>query len=208
MIFMVMLPNIHLSRVISILVALYVAIPAAQADIYLSGDTEQEIHLSNIPPEGGYQVLIADSKADSITSSTPPSAAIVNMPFADAVWAAAQNAALDPSLLHAVIAAESGYNPKAVSPRGAQGLMQLMPATSRRFGLSDPYDPMQNVRAGASYLQELIQMFKGDLSLALAAYNAGPAAVMRFGSHIPPFKETRRYVPQVLKIYRELSHKP
>lgn len=185
------------------------ATPAA-ADIYVNGyDDAEEIRISNMPATEGDQVLISEPSPQPENASAEPVLATNtitgSLPFAAAVSAAAKQAALDPALLHAVITAESGHNPRAVSPCGAQGLMQLMPATSRRFGLSDPYDPVQNLRAGASYLRELKAMFKGDLSLMLAAYNAGPGAVLRFGSRIPPFEETRRYVPKVLGIYRALS---
>lgn len=128
------------------------------------------------------------------------------LPFNDAVVAAARLHGLEPALLHAVIAAESGHNPRATSPRGAQGLMQLMPATARLLSLSDPYNPGLNINAGAFYLRQLYDMFQGDLSLTLAAYNAGPGAVLRYGKRIPPFTETRRYVPAVMKIYHELSN--
>jgi soluble lytic murein transglycosylase-like protein len=104
-----------------------------------------------------------------------------------------------------VIAVESGFNSRALSKAGAVGLMQLMPATALRFGVSDPYDPLQNVRAGAQYLRFLIDRFGNDLSLALAAYNAGEQAVDRNGGQIPPYSETQAYVPRVLKIYRMLE---
>ncbi len=103
-----------------------------------------------------------------------------------------------PGLLHAVIAAESAYDPKALSARGAMGLMQLMPATARRFGARDAYAPRDNVRAGASYLKWLLAEFNGDLELTLAAYNAGEQAVHNAGRRIPPYPETRAYVPRVL----------
>jgi soluble lytic murein transglycosylase-like protein len=104
-----------------------------------------------------------------------------------------------------VIVVESGFNSRAVSKRGAVGLMQLMPATATRFGVSNPYDPKENIHAGAHYLKFLMDRFGQDLKLALAAYDAGEDAVDRSGGQIPPFEETMAYVPRVLKIYRMLT---
>lgn len=108
---------------------------------------------------------------------------------------------LDPSLVDAVVRAESGYDPDATSPAGAVGLMQLMPATARALGVLDPYDPAQNVDAGVRYLRGLLDRF-GDVGLALAAYNAGPGAVARYGG-IPPYAETRAYVVRVLSAWQK-----
>jgi soluble lytic murein transglycosylase-like protein len=119
---------------------------------------------------------------------------------------AATAASVEPNLLRAVIVVESGFNSRAVSKRGAMGLMQLMPATATRFGVSNPYDPLQNVHAGARYLKFLIDRFGQDVRLALAAYNAGEDAVDRNGGQIPPFSETMAYVPRVLKIYQMLRN--
>lgn len=107
---------------------------------------------------------------------------------------------VDPRLLHAVIQAESAYNPSAVSSAGAVGLMQLMPATAARFGVNDRYDPMQNLEGGTRYLKYLLQLFNSDLRLAVAAYNAGENAVMRNHNSIPPYAETRHYVSEVLSL--------
>lgn len=112
------------------------------------------------------------------------------------IRAAAEEASLDPALVAAVAAVESGFNPRAVSPAGAVGVMQLMPGTAAELGVSDPFDPAQNVRAGARYLRNLLDRF-GKLELALAAYNAGPGAVERYGG-IPPYRETVEYVKKVL----------
>lgn len=118
---------------------------------------------------------------------------------------AAVSAAVEANLLRAVIVVESGFNSRAVSHRGAVGLMQLMPATASRFGVSNPYDPKENVHGGARYLKFLIDRFGQNVRLALAAYNAGEDAVDRNGGQIPPYTETMAYVPKVLKIYRMLT---
>ncbi len=181
----------------------------AFAAIYIETGADEEISLSNMADHEQFDVLIADEQPDSpppevsSIANAPP----VSMPYSDAVLAASRESSLDPALLHAVIAAESRHNANAISPRGAMGLMQLMPTTARRFNVSNPRDPSQNIRAGAAYLRELQQMFKGDLRLALAAYNAGPGAVLRYGSRIPPFIETERYVPRVMQLYRQFSGK-
>jgi len=118
------------------------------------------------------------------------------------VLANARRYRLSPGLLHAVIRAESSYNPAAVSPAGAQGLMQLMPGTAARYGVSDSFDPMENVRGGAAYLRDLLDMFNQDLRLALAGYNAGEGAVLKHGRQIPPYAETQDYVRKVLDYFR------
>ena len=110
----------------------------------------------------------------------------------------ARETAVSPKLISAVIRAESGYDPRARSPKGAVGLMQLMPETAQRFGVRNIQDPAQNIRGGALYLKWLLDYFRGDLRLALAGYNAGEAAVVRAGYRIPPIAETVSYVPKVL----------
>jgi soluble lytic murein transglycosylase-like protein len=110
---------------------------------------------------------------------------------------------LDSALLYAVISVESGYNPKAISKNGASGLMQLMPNIANRYGVVDLLDPVQNLHGGAKYLRDMLILFKNDVSLAVAAYNAGETAVVRYGNRIPPYRETMDFVPRVLNIYRE-----
>ncbi len=166
------------------------------------------MHLSNIATEDDCKLLIPEQEQGTVMSGVPvshASAQFHGLPFAEAVQSAAQENSLEAALIHAVITVESGSNAQATSPRGAQGLMQLMPATARRFKLHNPYDPAQNIRAGASYLRELLDLFKGDVRLTLAAYNAGPNAVLRHGNRIPPYAETQHYVPKVMRIYRGLS---
>ena len=114
---------------------------------------------------------------------------------------------LEPALLHAVISAESAYDPQARSPKGARGLMQLMPDTARRFGVADPDEPMANLQGGARYLRWLLDLFT-DIRLALAAYNAGEGAVQRYGNATPPYPETQTYVRRVLDFYRSYRSAP
>jgi soluble lytic murein transglycosylase-like protein len=114
---------------------------------------------------------------------------------------AARAAGVDPSLVAAVARVESNFDPAALSPAGAAGVMQLMPATAQALGVANPYDVTQNVRGGAVYLRELLDRFGGDVRLAVAAYNAGPGAVARYGG-VPPYRETQDYVARVLALYR------
>ena len=109
---------------------------------------------------------------------------------------------VDPALIKAVIRAESAWNPTAVSSAGAQGLMQLMPGTASKLDVVDPFDPYQNIEAGAKYLRMMLDTFNGDVMLAVAAYNAGPGAVKKYKG-VPPYAETRSYVKIVLRYYRE-----
>lgn len=125
--------------------------------------------------------------------------------FRAEVAEASRQAGVDARLVHAVMAVESGFNPNAVSSAGAVGLMQLMPGTARRFGVRDSRDPAQNITGGARYLSYLLEYFKNDMALALAAYNAGEGAVLGAGRKIPAFRETIAYVPRVLEVYRRLE---
>lgn len=177
-------------------------------------DTSEQIVLTNLLTDSertnqrvGYELLIENdirSLSKPEKNLAPNESALSRQQISEAVTSAAAQTALEPALLHAVIRVESNYNAKALSPRGAQGLMQLMPGTARRFNVTNPYDPTQNVLAGAQYLRELHTLFNGNMPLILAAYNAGPKAVSNYHMRIPPFMETRLYVPKVLDAYRRI----
>jgi soluble lytic murein transglycosylase-like protein len=170
--------------------------PLASADIYAYVDGAGTTHYSNVPNSRRFKLVAREPRVPA-----PQAAArFDSTAYTSAVAAAAEEATIDAALVHAVITVESGYNPRAVSARGAQGLMQLMPATAQRYGVADPFDPTENIRAGARYLGHLLARFDGDVELALAAYDAGEEAVARYGNRIPPFDETRLYVPRVMQV--------
>jgi hypothetical protein len=121
------------------------------------------------------------------------------------IYRAGEKSGIDPRFIHAVIKQESRYNPKAVSGVGAQGLMQMMPATAKRFGLKNPFDPAANVEAGTKYLKFLLKRFNGDVSLALAGYNAGEASVDKYNG-VPPYGETQNYVKKIEATYGKTYH--
>lgn len=125
--------------------------------------------------------------------------------FAPLIQQAAHKYGVDPDLVTAVIEAESSFNPRAVSRVGAQGLMQLMPATARALGVENPFDPAQNIEGGTKYLRQLLDQFGSNEALAVAAYNAGPHAVKKYGYNIPPYKETQNYVKRVMENKLELE---
>lgn len=134
-------------------------------------------------------------------SSSGPASARQREPFADIIYDAARRNGLSVALLRSVIRVESDFDPDAVSPKGAVGLMQLMPGTAQMYGVQDSTDPDANVQGGARFLAALLKRFDDDLELALAAYNAGPGAVIRHGRTIPPYPETQHYVARVLRYY-------
>ncbi len=178
----------------------------SSANIYSFKDDAGVTHFSNLPHlDKRYKLVykIPDSwktRPNAWTPSFPKSIDIGKLvPVIDN---AARTHGVDPRLVHAVIRAESGYNDRAQSNKGALGLMQLIPATAERMGVKDPFDPVDNIFGGTRYLSYLIKMFNGDIELALAGYNAGENAVIRHGNRIPPFAETQAYVPKVLAFYR------
>jgi len=180
---------------------------AAHSQIYTYVDADGLRHYTDVPDNNRYRLLILSPRDRTASGERYDAMLLAKAGRYDSIIEKAATAAsVEPNLLRAVIVVESGFNSRAVSKRGAMGLMQLMPATATRFGVSNPYDPLQNVHAGARYLKFLIDRFGQDVSLALAAYNAGEDAVDRNGGQIPPFSETMAYVPRVLKIYQMLRN--
>jgi soluble lytic murein transglycosylase-like protein len=177
----------------------------AQADVFVSVDATGSYVLSNVHRPGRtYERVIREPESSLVSLDQQPQM-IAARPYAELVSAAATANELPAALLHAVIQAESHYNADATSPKGAGGLMQLMPDTAREMGVKDVYDPKANIQGGAKYLKRLMTLFDNDIALAVAAYNAGPQAVLSRGGIIPPFAETQRYVPSVLRQYRRLQ---
>ena len=193
-----------------LIAALLMASPVtARPQIYAYVDADGMRHYTDIPDNNRYRLLVLSSTDRTVSGDRYDSLLLAKAGQYDSIIEkAAMASSVEANLLRAVIVVESGFNPHAVSRRGAVGLMQLMPATATRFGVSNPYDPRENVHAGARYLKFLINRFGHDVSLALAAYNAGEEAVERNGRRIPPFTETMAYVPRVLKIYRMLVEQP
>ena len=190
---------------------------AALGDLYGFVDERGVTHFSNYPVDARYYLFRKDRKdaafpgPDLVITNVPrqsrPSRTIRVDPahrarFSSLIAETARRHKLSPALLHAVITVESGYNPSARSHKGAAGLMQLMPSTAQRYAVTDIWDPRQNLTGGARYLSDLLRLFNNDLGLALAAYNAGENAVLQHGNRIPPYAETRQYVPKVLQHYR------
>jgi len=159
-------------------------------------------------------IMIFTEGLDDDATLSPPAPRLISersarLPedFSAVIDRLARRQNLDPGLVRAVIRVESGFNTRAVSSKGARGLMQLMPATARQLGVDNAFDAVQNVRAGTEYLRRMIDRFGGNLELGLASYNAGAGAVDRYGG-IPPFEETTRYVRKVLREYRGADYRP
>lgn len=183
------------------------AVAGAQGSVFSFVDEAGVLHLSNVDEDRPMQARMAG--AGEARRRSPESQRLPAAPndaraerYRDVIAHAALEHGVDVALVHAVVEVESAFDPRAVSRRGAVGLMQLMPDTARRYGVVDPYDPADNLQAGARYLGDLLRLFDQDLALALAAYNAGEGAVLKHGRRIPPFPETIAYVPRVLGAYQ------
>lgn len=174
------------------------------ADIYQCKTPGGGMLLTNMYTGGECVRIMKETKrpAASAANPTPAKSGSKVVSFDDIISRYSSHYGLDDSLVRAVIKAESNYNPQARSNKGAQGLMQLIPETARDMQVSDPFDPEDNIRGGSRYLRLMLDQFGGNVELALAAYNAGPNAVKRFGG-IPPYQETQNYVVKVKNFHRQ-----
>ncbi len=180
-------------RKLGILIAvlfLFMAAPAVLADIYMFIDSQGVLHFTNAPTSSQYTLYIKERPK--------PAEAIIK--YDGIIQEASNKFGLSFSLLKAIIKVESDFDSRAVSKKGALGLMQIMPQNLQAFNIRDPYDPRDNILGGARYLKSLIERFEGKLPLALAAYNAGPTIVDKY-MNIPPIQETEDYVKKVMKYF-------
>lgn len=174
------------------------------ADIYRSVDKDGVIHFTNSRSDGSCELYLREGPKEvppqeAAADPRPPVPDNWVMEYADQFSRANR---LSPALVKAIIKAESNFSRWAVSRKGAVGMMQLMPFTSKRLKVSDPYDPVENIEGGVKYIKELLTTFRGNLVYAVAAYNAGPGAVRKYGG-VPPYQETRLYVKKVMDYYRQ-----
>jgi soluble lytic murein transglycosylase-like protein len=199
-------------RIAIILLTLFIS-NEVMADIYKFTDTDGRVYYTDEPRHSLYKRIIKsktfrysninNSNTNNYHTKVRTFSGANKKRFAELIEQAANRYQVDAKLVHAVIQTESAYNSSAQSPKGAVGLMQLMPETARRFGVIDRNDPDQNVDGGTRYLKHLINMFNPNLDLAVAAYNAGENAVIRYNNSIPPYPETQNYVKQVLALYHQ-----
>ena len=166
------------------------------ADIYMYIDQNGIVHFTNAPTRSAveYRLFIEEDRNRAAYLYSPDQ-------FDAYIREASDLHGVSFPLLKAVIKAESDFNPKAISKKGAMGLMQIMPKNFEALNISDPFDPWENIMGGARYLRKMLDRFNGKLSLSLAAYNAGPTTVERYNNQIPPFKETEDYIERVLSYY-------
>ena len=179
----------------------------ASADIYRYVDKHGRVTLTDKPPHTGYKRLVKTWKG-WVEQKSFSKVAYKNFlknqkKYSDTIAHYAKLYQLPKPLLDAIISAESAYDPNAISTAGAVGMMQLMPATAKRYGVSNRKNAHENINGGSRYFRDLLVMFDNDLKLALAAYNAGENAVIKYGHQIPPYKETQNYVRKVLQYYKK-----
>ncbi len=181
-------------------ISLFICPTVLWADIYRYVDGEGVVHFSNTQYDDKYELYLREGVKDPTPLRDSASIGWM-MEYAER-YSRAHN--LSPALVKAIIRAESNGNRFAVSRKGAKGMMQLMPFTSKRLNVSDPFDPVENIEGGVKYIKELLGTFRGNVVHAVAAYNAGPAAVQKYGG-IPPYPETRIYVKRVLNFYEQYA---
>lgn len=190
----------------TLFIFLSIASVGVAADIYKYEDSNGDIHFTDDPPDRRFKIFMRDIQKDKRLRTNFGFGRVARNPaeFDTIINSCSSEFGVDKSLVKAVIHAESGYNPNAVSSKGAAGLMQLMPGTAQDLKVADSFNPSDNIRGGVRYLRFLLDTFKGDVSLALAAYNAGLKNVAKHGG-IPPFNETRNYVSKVLDYQRNYA---
>jgi soluble lytic murein transglycosylase-like protein len=193
-----------LSRALLVLLVLGCTPVAAHAQIYTWRDADGNLVLSDKPKDPAAQTYRV-ARAGLFRSTRTVNQRATRFDGLIEEHAAANS--INPALVRAVIQAESAFNPSALSHKGAMGLMQLMPATARELGVLDPYDPAENIRGGVTYLKQLLDKYADNETLALAAYNAGPAAVARYGT-VPPYRETRKYVEKIRRATESAPARP
>jgi soluble lytic murein transglycosylase len=171
-------------------------VSSVHADIYMYIDDNGVMHFTNAPTSNQYDYKVYIKERTAISTNFHSTDK-----YDDFIFDASREFDVDSRLLKAMIKAESDFDPRAISRKGAMGLMQIMPENFKMLNLKNPFDPWQNIRAGAQYFKKLYERFNGKLALSLAAYNAGPTAVDRY-KNIPPYQETKEYVSRVLRYYR------
>ena len=193
---------------LALVIAGVVSAAPASAQIYTWRDANGHLVLSNVRTESG-------APAVTKTYAVPRAETVMATRYvtADRAWQYeslitehSQLSGVRSDLVRAVMQVESAFNPNAISPKGAMGLMQLMPATMRQYGVRNAFNPVENVRAGVAYLRDLLDRYSNNEELALAAYNAGPGAVDKHGQAVPPYRETRNYVAKINKMTETTRH--
>ena len=179
--------------------------PSAAVEVYRYVDSNGRVHLTDRPAHDGYQLIQKAGKKLRMPRINFRDKDANRKRFASKIAEVASRYQVPEALIHAIITIESAYDPNAISRAGAVGLMQLMPATAKRYGVADRRNPAANLTGGTRYLKDLLLRFDSNLELALAGYNAGENAVEKFGNRIPPFDETRNYVRKVLQLYSQHS---
>lgn len=177
-----------------------VSVPAFASQIYKYVDENGVVTYTNIKPDRRYRVVDLGCYGSCARKVDWHQVRLRNQDFANEIRQLANQYAVDPALVQAIVHVESHFNPQAVSRKGAQGLMQLMPATQAQYGVSNPFEPLENLSAGIEHLSGLLDTFEGSINLAAAAYNAGAGAVRQYNG-IPPYQETREYVRRVNILY-------
>jgi len=179
----------------ALLVPLFAGVSPADADIYRYVDANGRVQFTDTPTHGRWNMYRKEGASSGATHRS----------YRDIIRQNANHYSLEEALVKAVIKVESDYQPRIVSKKGAQGLMQLIPETAKLLNVNNPFDPSENIRGGSAYLRRMLDLFDNDVELALAAYNSGPSTVKRYGG-IPPYNETRNYVKKVkryLDYYRQ-----